>query len=675
MRGVSIIGIGQTAVGEHWDRSLRHLAGDAVLAHVGQLLRESVRQYDIAARFGGEEFTVVLLEASLDDARAFAERMRQIIESTEFNIPTSSQPIHVTMSFGVACFPTDATTTTDLIHAADVAVYQAKLRGRNQVVCVAEVSPSDETEERPPHDRNGGTYAAAYLPHTATAPKPEPPSPEETTPPAAKPAARSLPRSAPTPLKSQTFWLVTGVVAFATFVLIAELTALHPPIEWPILTLLAVMAIIAEWLHIDVYGTSTVSVSVAINFAAALIAGVPGVAVVSLTIALIHYVQARPAFYQTIFNWATHVLAGSLPALAIRLAQPSLNVGSGLIVVGLLTIVTGLGYYAIETGLIAAAIALDEQQSLRVVWRKHFKWLMTHYVVLCFMGAILAIAHSALGLVGVIVFSLPPFMMRYAQKQYIERTQGSMDELRRMNAELTHANQEVTAATHVIQTLNDELFLMLAKIVDARDPFVAGHSTQVANYAVALAQEMALPAEQVEQVRQAALLHDIGKIGISEQLLHKPARLTDEEYISVQYHAVQGAELLTTCQGLRHLAPFVRHHHEWWDGRGYPDHLLGEAIPLEARILAVCDAVEAMASDRPYSQAFSAREITDELWRCAGMQFDPKIIGAFARVIEQRGEHFIVNSAFEVAQRQASAALPADDLFIQRFRVMSSAGG
>jgi diguanylate cyclase (GGDEF)-like protein/putative nucleotidyltransferase with HDIG domain len=650
-----------------------HLAGDAVLARVGQLLRENVREYDIAARFGGEEFSIVLLEANIENARAFADRLRRTIEAAEFNIPTSLRPIHVTMSFGVACFPRDAATTTDLIHAADVAVYQAKLRGRNCVVCVADVLPSDKTDEQPPSDRSGSAYGAAFLSRTSAAPQSETPSPEEPTPPPAKPMAQTLKRSTPAPRKAHMLWFVMGVVGLAAFVLIAELTTQQLPIDWPGLVLLAAMAVIAEWLHIDVYGTSTVSVSVAINFAAALIAGVPGVVVVSLTIALIHYVQARPAFYQTVFNWATHALAGSLPALVIRLAQPSLNVDSGLIGVGLLTIVTGLGYYTIETGLIAAAIALDEQQRLRVVWGKHFKWLMTHYVVLCFMGTILAIAHTALGLAGVIVFALPPFMTRYAQRQYVERTQDSMHELQRMNTELTHANQEVTAATQVIRTLNDELFLMLAKIVDARDPFVAGHTTQVANYAVALAQEVELPTERVEQVRQAALLHDIGKIGISEQLLHKPARLTDEEYVSVQHHAVLGAELLETCLGLRHLAPFVRHHHEWWDGRGYPDHLLGEAIPLEARILAVCDAVEAMASDRPYSQAFTVGEITDELWRCAGTQFDPKIVEAFARIIEQRGEHFITNSAFEVAQQQAGTALQPDNLFMQRFRIMSAA--
>lgn len=178
-----------------------------------------------------------------------------------------------------------------------------------------------------------------------------------------------------------------------------------------------------------------------------------------------------------------------------------------------------------------------------------------------------------------------------------------------MYEELTSANGEVVEASRAIRQLNDELFMTLAKIIDARDPYVAGHAAKVAEYATAIALEMDLPAERVERVRQAALLHDIGKIGISEQVLHKPGQLTDKEYEYFKTHASMGAEFLETSQGLRHLAPFVRHHHERWDGIGYPDGLRGEQIPLEARILAICDATEAMASDRPYSRASSMSEI------------------------------------------------------------------
>ena len=107
-------------------------------------------------------------------------------------------------------------------------------------------------------------------------------------------------------------------------------------------------------------------------------------------------------------------------------------------------------------------------------------------------------------------------------------------------------------------------------------------------------------------------------------------------------------------QGLRHLAPFVRRHHEWWDGSGYPDGLRGEQVPLEARILAVCDAVEAMASDRPYHRAMSLSEIAAEVKRCAGTQFDPTVAEAFIRVAEREGDHLVTNSARDVVRKQAN---------------------
>jgi putative nucleotidyltransferase with HDIG domain len=223
-----------------------------------------------------------------------------------------------------------------------------------------------------------------------------------------------------------------------------------------------------------------------------------------------------------------------------------------------------------------------------------------------------------------------------------------------MNQELALANREIATANQAIRYLNDELFLILAKVIDARDPYVAGHVSKAADYAAAMAAELGLQAERVEHVRQAALLHDIGKLGISEQLLRKQSRLSDEEYAIVKTHAALGAEFLETCQSLQHLAPFVRYHHEWWDGRGYPDGLQGEQIPLEARILAVCDAVEAMASDRSYQRAVSLSKIMAELQSCAGTQFDPAVVLAFINLAKREGERLVTNSAQEVARLQAA---------------------
>jgi len=398
---------------------------------------------------------------------------------------------------------------------------------------------------------------------------------------------------------------------------------------------------------------------VALAFASALIAGVPGIACVSLTIALIHMVQRRPAFYKTAFNWATHVLAGLAPAVTMLFMKA---VGlearfevDDLLVLAVPSAMAASIYFVIDTGLIAGAIALSKGASLTVTWRDSFAWLSSHYFVLCVLGLFLAIAYTGMGIIGMLVFTLPVVMMRFSQKQYVEKTEGSIKELRRMNEQLALANHEVLTAHLAMQNLNEELFLTLSKIIDARDPYVGNHASKVAEYAVAIATELGVNAERIAPLRQAGFLHDIGKIGISEDVLHKPSRLTDDEYEYIKTHAALGGEFLEMCGALRHLAPFVRHHHERWDGNGYPDMLEGEEIPLEARILAVCDAAEAMASDRPYRKGMTLSEVIAEVKRCSGTQFDPDVAAAFVQVAEREREQLVSNSATLVPRHITNA--------------------
>lgn len=722
-----------------------HLAGDAVLSGIGRIIRENIREYDIAGRFGGEEFAIVLPETGPADAWVLAERLRAAVETATFEVSTTPTPIGCTMSIGLASCPWDATTLTELIHEADVAVYQAKLRGRNCVVRSSDVphsvklqhAPSEERLRSPhtttftprpipprvvadaqaqalfitaplhpdllaniatkagpelpvqadlnhrPHEaadmaagvRSGGEPAIvqigqtlaenAVVNHHAEAPAPE----EEYraalashssngTGQAHAQQAATIPGSPPVPYEEQSrrypAWLfnlfvISTIAAGAALTLVSLFYTAR--FDWTAIALLVALTAGAELMQLDVYGDNTVSVTVALVFAAVLLGGIPGVACVSAAIAAVHYVQQRPVFYKTAVNWSTHVLAGAIPAVVLGKLNVRLDVTEMAVLV-VPVIVTALVYFIIETGIIAVAISLSKQIHIVATWRDQFRWLANHYLVLSSMGAFLAIAYTSLQALGLIVFMLPVIMMRYSQKQYVDRTEESMRELKRMNQELTRANHEVVAASKAMEQLNEELFLTLAKIIDARDPYVSGHAAKVSEYATAIAAELHLPPERMEPLRQAGFLHDIGKIGISEQVLHKPGRLTKEEYEYVKSHAHLGGEFLEMCGALRHLAPFVRHHHEWWDGKGYPDGLKGDEIPLEARILAVCDAAEAMASDRPYRRGMSLNEIIEEIKRCSGTQFDPAVAKAFAQVAERERGKLVINSAHEVLRKQ-----------------------
>ncbi|MFA5843885.1 MAG: HD domain-containing phosphohydrolase [Coriobacteriia bacterium] len=175
----------------------------------------------------------------------------------------------------------------------------------------------------------------------------------------------------------------------------------------------------------------------------------------------------------------------------------------------------------------------------------------------------------------------------------------------------------------------------LAAAVDAKDPYTRGHSDKVATYAMAIAERLELSTEQRTALEMAAYLHDIGKIGIREEILLKPGRLSAPEMGQMRHHPLIGANILRPVAFPWPIAPVVRHHHEHWDGSGYPAGLKGEEIPLLARILTVADAYEAMTADRPYRPGRSREEAIVELRRCSGSHFDPRVAEAFISVLEE----------------------------------------
>lgn len=173
----------------------------------------------------------------------------------------------------------------------------------------------------------------------------------------------------------------------------------------------------------------------------------------------------------------------------------------------------------------------------------------------------------------------------------------------------------------------------LAAMVAARDHYTGEHIEDVAGLGMRLALTLGLDASQAHLVRLAGQLHDIGKVAIPDAVLQKPSRLSDEEWALMQTHAAAGAAIVSRVPALRALAPVIRAHHEWWNGRGYPDGLRGEAIPLPARILTVVDAFSAMTTDRPYRQALGQEAALAELRRCSGIQFDPQVVDALNKVL------------------------------------------
>ncbi len=179
---------------------------------------------------------------------------------------------------------------------------------------------------------------------------------------------------------------------------------------------------------------------------------------------------------------------------------------------------------------------------------------------------------------------------------------------------------------HEEEQRSEALIQVYEQAVHIRDPYTGGHGRRVARYSVMIAREIGLRGAILQEIEQAARLHDIGKIGWADAILRKPAPLTKEEFASVRCHPEAGAQLLESIPGLRFLAPAVRHHHERYDGTGYPQGLGGERIPLTARIIAVADALDALTTERPYHAAQPMDMAIAELRHEAGAAFDPAIV-------------------------------------------------
>lgn len=201
-----------------------------------------------------------------------------------------------------------------------------------------------------------------------------------------------------------------------------------------------------------------------------------------------------------------------------------------------------------------------------------------------------------------------------------------MDEIKRINEKLEDSKEQLEQAyLDMVQTLR--------YTVEAKDSYTRGHSDRVSEYSVLIGEKLGLPAEQIKTLRIGGLFHDIGKIGIPDSILLKPAKLTDEEYSQIKNHPSIGAHILGSAAIFQDIIPIVKHHHERYDGNGYPSKLKGEEIPYLARIAAVADTFDAMTSRRSYRGPIEVEHVKEEIKRCEGTQFDPQIAEVFIEIL------------------------------------------
>jgi putative nucleotidyltransferase with HDIG domain len=425
------------------------------------------------------------------------------------------------------------------------------------------------------------------------------------------------------------------------------------PSDWTGLIVITGLIIFSEIFSIDLYAKqSSVSTSAIPILVAFLLFGIPGIIFASVVLALSLMIKFRSPFNRFIFNLSNHILSGTLVvSLLVLLGKPFLTL-SVVYQIGISVLAAGILYF-VTTWMVAVGMGLDLNQPIRHLWQEQFGWLAPYYLGIGLITYALIFGYQHDHITGLLLMMIPMVLLRISQKQYIDRTREVVAELREKNQILKKNSEEIS-------DLNEGLLVTLSEIIDLRDPHVLGHSKQVSEYATHIAKRMGLNEKQTDLIRKAGLLHDIGKLGIPMEILSKPGKLTGDEYEAVKTHAALGEELVKNTPSLRHLAQVIRHHHECYDGKGYPDKIAGSQISIESRIVAVADAIEAMTSDRPYHRALQYEKVKEELLRCSGTQFDPLVIDAAIKVLDSTANDVSAESVQQESHSKTPPKLAPD---------------
>lgn len=381
------------------------------------------------------------------------------------------------------------------------------------------------------------------------------------------------------------------------------------------LAVMVLFGVAAERLSVSMVvggtGNSTNSVAYLPLLATVLLFG-PAAGILFLTVAHLvgDFLIWKKESIKGFFNVAQHVLSGALGGIAFYQLGGAAAAQRGLVMrpevefswIPLLAF--GVVYLGANHALVARVVSLAIGAPFLVVWRQVMGKGGSNlfYDVLVSPVAIaIALMGMHLGVGGLVMAGLPLLAIRNA-----------------------HLGQ------FRLQQANRDLLSALVKAIETRDPYTSGHSMRVADLAELTAQAMGLSQKAVEEIQQSALVHDVGKIdAVYTEILRKPDQLTDAEREIIESHVTKGVELLETMSSVsKSVIQNVLHHHERWDGRGYPYQLAGQDIPLGARVINVCDAIDAMLSDRPYRSALDLETVRKELDRYSGIQFDPGVVRA-----------------------------------------------
>lgn len=418
-----------------------------------------------------------------------------------------------------------------------------------------------------------------------------------------------------------------GAVAFTTSFYV---TPLHDPTG---LALTIGLASCAEALAVRLHHDGRVSVATIGIVLAALIWGMPGAALTVTAVTIAGWLCfSKREVPKLAFNFGQHNIAAAAgAALVLPFSAETLHSSPALLLT--LGLAVGLVIFGISSAAVTTVMALSTGKPVVATYRDTFPWLIPHYAAFGLIAGGLAISYEHIGVAGAAVLGVPLSLNRYSMKQVLDQTRENVLRLEKSNQQLQGAYIEIRSMSEELSQAYTGTLESLVAALDMRDQETRGHSQRVANHSLDIARMLGIKDDdELGMIYRGALMHDVGKIGVPDAILLKPDKLTEEEWEFMRRHPAMGYKILAQVPYLRPAAKIVLAHHERWDGDGYPRQLKGENIPLGARIFALCDSYDAIISDRPYRAGQPPDAALQEILRCAGSQFDPRVVEAFEAV-------------------------------------------
>ncbi|HDK27065.1 MAG TPA: HD-GYP domain-containing protein, partial [Candidatus Atribacteria bacterium] len=345
-----------------------------------------------------------------------------------------------------------------------------------------------------------------------------------------------------------------------------------------------VLSVFSEFFPVNLPMGGVMSIGFPVDYALILVYGPALSMIVTILSALIaEIIERKSSWFKILFNISQLALSAGIAGLVYQNTGGIVGFHNFLKFIFPATL-CALTYCFVNLIMVTVVMSLAQGSRIFTVWRVNFKENLATYLAEAPLGFLMTIIYVQVGIFGILLFFFPLLLARRSFELYTK--------MRKMYLETIRA---------------------LAAAIDAKDPYTKGHSERVAQMAVSLARELNLPEGEIENLEYSALLHDIGKIGIDEKILRKDDGLTNEEYDKIKKHTITGAKIIEPVDFLKKSYQAIYHHHERFNGNGYPDGIKEEDIPLAARIISVADAYDAMNSNRPYRKKLSRDKIIKEL--------------------------------------------------------------